>query len=389
METVEEKQQQQSTTTDDPLVKISIPSEVIEDILTSLPVKSILRFKSVSKPWLSLISTPSFTKLHFTRSTRTALFISAYDHSTRQQHLLSAPRDGGPVSHLLTIDDASVHDITEAQHLNGLVLFSSVKLFSAYNHDKAFLLNPSTHKFFKLPDPCIDRKGRVSYLFGFDESRNEHKVLMIRQLRNPTTYEIRIFSMSTYSWRKIDAEPPVGFSWDRLGVYINISVCVNSVIHLMCRGDLSFPILAFDLRTEMFSVINTPQVSTPDEDPCIIKINGCISVVFFDYNRVMENNEMHIWILQDYENHVWVKETIAFTEPWAELGYPFPRDSVNMDEIIFCSTKMSGNVTSLLVYNKISRSFKSLQFTSGHQFPFSRALRFSLAKCYVESMMTL
>ncbi|KAJ0730529.1 putative F-box domain-containing protein [Helianthus annuus] len=385
METLEQEHHQSTTTT--------VPDEIIDDILSRLPVKSILRFRSVSKPWLSRISDPSFTKLHSTDHHHTGLFISAYDESPHKHHILSAACDGGPVTHLLTIDCASDHDIPVAEHLNGLVFFNTVNVFTHSAKANPFVINPSRRKFFRLPHPYTDRNRiwRVFYYFGFDESRNEHKVLMIRKFHYPTRFEVMIFSLSTCSWRKIDAEFPIGFSWDHLHFYSK-SVCVNSVIHLLCQDNLSLLILAFDLRTEMVSVINVPQVSVPhydDEEPCIIKTNGRIGVVDRDYNLMLENNEMLIWILQDYENRVWVKEIIAFPEPWIELGGPYPNDSVNMDEIIFRSGNLSEDVTSLLVYNKRSRNFKSLQFTPGHQFPFSTSSRFSLIRCYVESMLPL
>src|ERR1044072_4289426 len=43
----------------------ALPHDLIVDILVRLPVKSLLRFKSVCKPWLSLISHPQFAKSHF------------------------------------------------------------------------------------------------------------------------------------------------------------------------------------------------------------------------------------------------------------------------------------------------------------------------------------
>ncbi|KAM0023988.1 putative F-box domain-containing protein [Helianthus debilis subsp. tardiflorus] len=256
METLEDEQ---STKTDDLLTekpKISVAGEVIEEILLRLPVKSILRFRTLSKPWLSHISNPSFTKLHFTRATaahRTALFISAYDESTRKRHFLSAAHDGGPVAHLMTLDETYSTVATQAEHLNGLVFFTCVKLDS----NDVFVVNPSTRKIFKLPHPYTDDgEGDLCYLFGFDESRNEHKILMIKKLlKEPTRVQIMTFSLSTYSWRVIDAEPPVGFSWDTF--YYESSVCVNSVVHIMLLS--SYDILAFDLRTDKFSIISTPQ----------------------------------------------------------------------------------------------------------------------------------
>ncbi|KAJ0940206.1 putative F-box domain-containing protein [Helianthus annuus] len=99
--------------------EILIPIEIMEDIFSRLPIKSILRFRSLSKPWLLRLSSPSFTKLHSTRPHRTSLFISAHDRSARKQHLLSASLDGEPATHLMTVDDIDYYDTTEVQHLNG------------------------------------------------------------------------------------------------------------------------------------------------------------------------------------------------------------------------------------------------------------------------------
>ncbi|KAJ0924758.1 putative F-box domain-containing protein [Helianthus annuus] len=398
METLEEQEQEQSTTTiverSTKKTNMSLPSEIIEDIFSRLPVKSILRFRTLSKPWLSRISDRSFTNLHLTRAHRTALFILAHDESGKR-HLLSAPRDGGPVTHLITFHNPD-YIVMYAQHVNGLVYLTCMKRSNEHRtHVYAFVVNPSMHKIFKLPDPYTDVKDftRIRYLFGFDESRNEHKILMIRD-SSLRSMEIMIFSMSSYSWRKIHAEPPLGFTWDGLWLNFYHNVCVNSVVHIMLA--VSFDILAFDLRTEKFLIITTPQGVLPEDyddtkqnDPYIIKLNGCIGVVCYD--SVAENNEMYIWILQDYENRVWVKETVIFPEEWITLRYPlsFPVDSVNMDEIIFIPSNFSGNVISVPVYNKKTRCFKSLRFASGNHFSLSRTLQFHYIRCYVESMVPL
>ncbi|KAK3019943.1 hypothetical protein RJ639_004926 [Escallonia herrerae] len=46
------------------LLECRLLTELITDILSRLPVKSLLRFRSVSKPWCALIDGPDFIKMH-------------------------------------------------------------------------------------------------------------------------------------------------------------------------------------------------------------------------------------------------------------------------------------------------------------------------------------
>ncbi|KAJ4848427.1 hypothetical protein Tsubulata_020622 [Turnera subulata] len=50
---------------------ISIPLDVVADILCSLPAKSVLRFKAVSKAWCSLIDSSYFARLQLSASIET------------------------------------------------------------------------------------------------------------------------------------------------------------------------------------------------------------------------------------------------------------------------------------------------------------------------------
>ncbi|XP_076913151.1 F-box protein At4g22390-like [Bidens hawaiensis] len=352
---------------------------------------------AISKPWLSHISHPSFTKLHLTRSTRTALFISAYDTSTRKTHLLSADHHE-TLTHLTTLqtDYSHYYFTTGPVHLNGLVCFTCIKDTSpdqqAYS---AFVVNPTTRKVFKLhPDFLTNANVDVHYLYGLDKSRNEHKIIIIRKLCEPCVrVEVMIFSMSDRSWRTIDVDPPLGFNWDHFCFYSAcvMSVCVNSVVHLLLEdGPYAYDILAFDLVTEKFSIISAPEdvMPYPEDDPYIMDVNGFVGVVCHD--RTWENKEMHVWILQDYENRVWVREVVKYPEHM--MSCPYPIDIVNMDELILSSEcKLSGDVLSVPVFDKKGRRLKSLRFTLDHQYQFllSRTLQFTEIKCYVESMAPL
>ncbi|MFS8013210.1 putative F-box associated interaction domain-containing protein [Helianthus anomalus] len=254
-----------------------------------------------------------------------------------------------------------------AEQLNGLVCFTSRD--SLIGKLYAFVFNPTTHKFFKLPDPPVPLRNYTDenkcdyYLVGFDELSNEHKVLYVDvELFKPTTIEIMIFSFSNYSWRKIEADLPLGISARRCFIRTGDSVCVNSTIHMMLRNPLQ--ILAFNLTTETFYIVNKHPEAAPDTILTsifpyakLVKINGLLGVACCNPFNVEEWKKVHIWMLQDYEKRIQYGG-----------GGPYPFDSISMDEIIFSPTVLSENLISVPIYNMKTRCFKSIELALGHPF---------------------
>ncbi|KAK6121580.1 hypothetical protein DH2020_044675 [Rehmannia glutinosa] len=60
---------------DEIIIGRALPKETITEILVRLPVKSLLRFRSVSKGWLSLISSSHFVKAHLKVLTKNNAYI--------------------------------------------------------------------------------------------------------------------------------------------------------------------------------------------------------------------------------------------------------------------------------------------------------------------------
>ncbi|XP_076913973.1 putative F-box protein At4g38870 [Bidens hawaiensis] len=203
--------------------------------------------------------------------------------------------------------------------------------------------------------------------------------------------EIIGLSMSNYSWRKrnIDA------SFDNIGRNIRScdienSVCVNNVIHMMLQR--TGEILAFDLRTNVFSIVKVPlddlaRMNSYENYPYLMKISGCIGVAC-DY-LVTLTGVVYIWILKDYENHVWVKETVTIPQSWKVLGHPMLLDSVSTDEFILSVLRKVDNVVSVPIYNMKSQCFRFVKFTLDRPKLFSQDLCFGPAKCYLESITPL
>ncbi|XP_076918315.1 F-box protein At1g30790-like [Bidens hawaiensis] len=275
--------------------------------------------------------------------------------------MFSANYQGGSVTRLMTLVRARIHDhpisydvVTGSEHLNGLV-FLTTKNY-CFNYHEAIIVNPSTRKIFKTFYGA-SVEDHIKFFFGLDESTNQHKILGMCGVGSTPTIEIMVVSRSNDPWRKIDSSFGIGLNlWYR---DIENSVCVNSVIYMMLRRNVE--ILAFDLRTETFSILKVPldDMATTRNNyrkkSYLIKINGCVGVVCVD--SVVETNEIYIWILKDYEHHAWVKKTVVFPESWKALGCPVPSDTVSLDKIIF-SVSDSTNVISTLIYNMKSGCFK-------------------------------
>ncbi|KAJ0570191.1 putative F-box associated domain, type 3 [Helianthus annuus] len=202
-----------------------------------------------------------------------------------------------------------------------------------------------------------------------------------------------IFSFSNYSWRKINVDLPDGVTTWRWWFGTKNSVCVNSTIHLLLRNPLQ--ILAFDLTTETFSIVNMHPEAAPDTiltsipNAQFLKINGLLGVACYDPWAMNPTNKMDIWMLQDYQNRVWVRETIPFAQiPYGPRG-PYPFDSITMDEIIFSPRVLSKNLISVPIYNMKTRCFKSIELTLGHRFLSPKSVSVEEIKCYVESLIPL
>lgn len=165
------KMKRQKTTAAD------LPEEILRrEILTRLPIKSVVRFKSVCKSWLSLFSNSQFVKQHHT------------NHSTQNPNdydclivdkgtkfvILSRYKE----TKLLAIDNT----FFLIGSINGLVCLRRGIKFS--------LWNPAIHqsKEFTLPPYCSGVNG-YNIGLGFDYVSNNFKVVVLSDdLRSAIVY---------------------------------------------------------------------------------------------------------------------------------------------------------------------------------------------------------
>ncbi|KAG5629447.1 hypothetical protein H5410_001164, partial [Solanum commersonii] len=144
--------------------EVSIPHEIIFEIFSWLPVKSLMHFKCVSGLCNSLIFESDFLHIHRCCSSRTNFLlhdgIFFYAADLKEDENISA-------SLLLT---ERLHTYSGLNCANSLLC-----VWEQYNGQPALILNPSTREVRFLPDP---NKGRScgNYLIGFEPQENTYKM---------------------------------------------------------------------------------------------------------------------------------------------------------------------------------------------------------------------
>ncbi|KAL7229417.1 hypothetical protein ACSBR2_008011 [Camellia fascicularis] len=203
--------------------------DLLNQILLYLPIRSLLRFKSVSKHWLSLITNPHFLHLRTTRPNPrpSGLFLYRYSHQIHPEFdflsLLNYESPSKPPFNALTfVDDPS--DLRILQSCNGLLLCRGLHLY---------IYNPTTSQFATLPQPprrvltplrCYTTF--YAYNLAFDPSKSPHyKVVSVNfSCGLPDHYELEIFSSETGLWSP-SGDP---FNGD---VSFNLGVFWNGALH--------------------------------------------------------------------------------------------------------------------------------------------------------------
>ncbi|CAN6812022.1 unnamed protein product [Brassica oleracea] len=165
----------------------TIPFDLIIEILSLLPGKSLFRFQSVSKQWFSTIRSKFFVDLFQTRSkSRPRLLLTLYLRDAEEQFIFSAPEH--------TDDDKSSSSVMARYDMpisapgynllygcvNGFVCFRGVSC-----HTIA-VYNPTTRQIVKLPD--VTPNGRYMYAcLGYDPVEDQYKVLCVMMFGSERT----------------------------------------------------------------------------------------------------------------------------------------------------------------------------------------------------------
>lgn len=232
-----------------------IPSDIITEILSRLPVKPILRFRCVSKSWCSIIDSDDFIQRHLRQSITTysnhsiiygymltglrSIDVNSFDESYAvQSHAVQTPVD------FLTSDYMS-------NSCNGLILVSAKPLL--------FLWNPFSRRKKILPsastiEPTTEH-SRELYGLGYNSRNNDYKIIRVVEFRNAAQQWINskteIYSLKLNSWKCVQSFPyPLPLSLGNLGIHVNGTLHALVEDFSLVHSNTSIRIVCFSVEEE-------------------------------------------------------------------------------------------------------------------------------------------
>ncbi|XP_057426864.1 F-box/kelch-repeat protein At3g23880-like [Lotus japonicus] len=322
-----------------------LPSELVEEIISRLPVKTLMQLISVSKSWKSLIiDDPKFAKLHLKNSPKKTHFIINFEDeidyidvdtcfiSCSVQRFLKEPSS--------TVDEGKCYRLKGTNSVvgscNGLVClgnFYDVALIKEFwvqlwnpvmrlssKKSPTLKINSQTEEF----GPC----DKMNYGFGYDDSHDAYKVVVVFWNCTEQKMETMVHCMGDSCWRKKSSDPNFPLLLKQVNGQF-VGGCLNWLA-LDKVNDLNYQwnnvtlknlvIVSFDMRDEIYKFISLPEGvrDVPHVEPDL-GILGNHMCLFHHSKRA----EIVVWQMREY----------GVQKSWTQLvriGYQDPQcdDSV-------------------------------------------------------------
>ncbi|XP_055814265.1 putative F-box protein At1g47790 [Solanum dulcamara] len=283
-------------------MKVHFEEGILSDIISRLPVQSLLRFKCVSKFWKSLIDQPYFRMKHLNHAKNSQKFLY-YQQSLEED-----------ISSIYSCSLSPVQLVEDIQKL-GFPLNIEPMFCTMYNccdglflirafeniveQDILLLWNPSTRESIVLPTPEFS-VGIFSCLgLSLDLTSGGYKILKIEG-NESSNHKVsgEIFTLKSGSWRKIDKHPHV--TGNRVSGMDSLAF-IHGAFHWIGFYSKNYFVVSFYISHEVYGEISLP------EQICFVNTRNIgISILegmLCAYSNMCHegNNTFKLWIMRDYD----------------------------------------------------------------------------------------
>ncbi|XP_027082183.1 F-box protein At3g26010-like [Coffea eugenioides] len=311
-----------------------MPDWFLIEVLCRVPIKSVFRFKSVSKQWLSLISHPSFARFYISQASALPGQCQQWVFLFKRMHV-----EGSTISHFAdqhnkplanmyscnpTSPDFHILPLPDSQEAKGQTCFiraihNGFLLYGwfqykpyLYNHIvEYYICNPVTKQWFALPAPKhLFKQVNVGFVTQVEAGiLRSYKVVLVHCCPQKRGFlEFEIFSSESGIWEDFVVNS---------GCAIRIS-CHHKPIFFeenLHWSDSELGIIAYDPynNPNEFRIIEFPTDADGEYSMSRYGFNSSMYGVhqgylkYFEVSRPLQQgfSDFKIWVLEDYNSNKW------------------------------------------------------------------------------------
>ncbi|KAF5741387.1 F-box protein [Tripterygium wilfordii] len=275
-----------------------LPDVIVMDILSRLPLKTIIQSRCVCKTWQSLLSDSYFASLLQQKARPTLVLQSEPKQGPSNFYMVELESGIHGVLKFNTKNNIPTRHVELLGSCNGLLCLFALNSIRSY-----YLCNPITGQFVNTPSNSKKQK-RVGKLvatvhgFGFSPESNQYMVLRItnKKYNHPNVNlrtEGEVYTFGTDNWRSIGEVPfPVHHKF--------FSIQLNGALHWIAERDAnggSDIICSLNIDTKKISTIATPpdEFDRVDSEIVLGVLEGCLYIC-----DSMSFYNLEIWLLKNY-----------------------------------------------------------------------------------------
>nr|BAJ24878.1 S-locus linked F-box protein type-6 [Petunia x hybrida] len=309
-----------------------LSEDVVIFIFFRLPVKSLMRFKFVSKSFFTLIQSSTFINLHLYNTTAPGdeyiLLKRCFIQENNQYKTILSFLAGDDDDYLNPIfQDLDVTHLTSTRNCDHDQLIGPCHgLMALMDTQTTILFNPSTRNYRPLrPSPfscpqgfhrCIQAVG-----FGFDTVSNDYKVVRISiiykvdyddEYPEERDRKFEVYDLGIDYWRELD-------NLSRELTTFCVTHCsqmfYKGACHWIASLDIdAYIILCFDMSSETFRSLKIPESCHIINGPTcrLALVHDTLTLIYYPYPEPeipVEKDFINIWFMNEYNVYEsWIRK---------------------------------------------------------------------------------
>ncbi|KAL6559749.1 hypothetical protein OROGR_004866 [Orobanche gracilis] len=273
-----------------------LPPELLREILSRLPAKSLLRFRCISKSWCRMIDSPDLIKLHLNQSSKSysnhtlILTETGFNFHMLDLGLLDKPKKAHVSKTPFLCEE--IDGISNT--CNGLVVIT------AETFGPLALWNPFLRKNRIFPDSPSKPEDpyhfpNVLYGLGYDSRNDDYKVVRNFECKDIRTHQLvfsktEVYTFQSNVWKEVQPFP------SSLSITSQLWVGqVNGALHMLCTDNSGgSKIVGFSVENEIYFEIIFPLSIRTKNVMGLHLLGDCLSI------DIIDKSQINIWVMKEY-----------------------------------------------------------------------------------------